>query len=102
MPNPNQLTNGAVSNEEVPIIYVGVKILPNGDVKASERSLETESMMSSSRSNDRMISANNEKNDESPEKTRSRAKKLAKAIEVCGDMGLWIEWIRQEKRMHKY
>ena len=100
--NSNQFTTDAATKEVVPIIYVGAQILPNGDVKASEWILETPSSISSSRSKDRMTSANTEKNDESPGRTQDRAKRLAKVIDVCGDMGLWIEWIRQEERKRKY
>lgn len=96
--NPNQRTIDTVTKGDIPIIYVGVRILPNGDVKASERSLES---ISSSRSKDQMTIANNEKKDESPKTTQISVKKLAKAIDVCGDMGLWVEWIRSEQRKRK-
>lgn len=95
--NPNQPTTDTATKGNVPIIYVGVRILPNGDVKASERSLES----ISSRAKDQMTIASTEKKDEILKTTHINVKKLAKAIDVCGDMGLWVEWIRGEQRKRK-
>ena len=81
-----------------PIVYAGFQILPNGDVSASKQSLSAKSSnLSFLSSLDQNSSANGQAGDENANANQITNKKLAKAIDVCGDMGVWIEWIRGEK-----
>ena len=81
-----------------PIVYAGFQILPNGNVNATKQHLSAQSSkLFFSVPLDRNSSTNGATGAQNFKTYESTNKKLAKAIDICEDIGVWIEWIRGEK-----
>ncbi|KXT15226.1 hypothetical protein AC579_1374 [Pseudocercospora musae] len=82
---PNPTISVAYSDpEKAVVVTVVAQILPNADVLVSDIS-------------DSTVEPNNDDNMDVSEEQSAQAKKFARALEVCGDMGVWIEWMRKSK-----
>jgi hypothetical protein len=61
------------------VTNINVEVQPNADITATDR----ESMFRNGEST-------------KTEETRQQELRLAKALDACGDLGVWVEWVRTQ------
>ncbi|EME83242.1 uncharacterized protein MYCFIDRAFT_196577 [Pseudocercospora fijiensis CIRAD86] len=82
-PNPT-ISVAYTDPDKAAVVTVVAQILPNADVLVSDIGDSSEEPRDAEIMN---VS----------EEQSAQAKKIARALEVCGDIGVWIEWMRKSK-----
>lgn len=102
------LSGGAVGGADPPTVLLAVSILPNADVTiasqdllpdaiiASEESGKTSSTGIKKEEDNGATGPKSEKQRQEEESRKFRVLgKWGKALELAGDVGLWVEWVKK-------
>ncbi|KAF7188512.1 hypothetical protein HII31_10174 [Pseudocercospora fuligena] len=82
-PNPT-ISVAYTDPDKAAVVNIVAQILPNADVLVSDIS-------------DSTVEPNGDDNMDVSEGQSAQAKRFGKALEVCGDIWVWIEWMRKSK-----
>lgn len=78
------------------LVRVSFQVLANARVVILDQNLEFEVGTDKPDATMGGEVSNNEQQAEGLSKTQAHAERLATALEICGDLGTWIEWLRQK------